>query len=200
MIGFFCLNFVIYFFITWFPTYLMQARGFSLAQLGTLGPAARPGLDSLRLARRLHLRRTVPPRLEPDRGAQDLPGRRHADVLGHHLFGLRAQRLCRARLFRGGLWQPRLYRRQHLVLAGDVAPTPAHVASIGGIQNFAANIAGIVTTTFTGLMLTITSGSFRRAADRGGRLLPSGRRCLSVRHRGRRPVASPPAKPYSLTP
>jgi Na+/melibiose symporter-like transporter len=45
-------------------------------------------------------------------------------------------------------------------LPGDVAPTPAHVASIGGIQNFAANIAGIVTTTFTGLMLTITSGSF----------------------------------------
>ena len=37
MIGFFCLNFVIYFFITWFPSYLVQARGFSLAQLGTLG-------------------------------------------------------------------------------------------------------------------------------------------------------------------
>ncbi len=37
MLGFFCLNFVIYFFITWFPTYLVQARGFSLAQLGTLG-------------------------------------------------------------------------------------------------------------------------------------------------------------------
>jgi len=45
-------------------------------------------------------------------------------------------------------------------LPGDVAPTPAHVASIGGIQNFAANLAGIVTTSFTGLMLTITSGSF----------------------------------------
>jgi sugar phosphate permease len=37
MIGFFCLNFAFYFFITWFPTYLVQARGFSLAQLGTLG-------------------------------------------------------------------------------------------------------------------------------------------------------------------
>lgn len=37
MIGFFCVNFVFYFFITWFPTYLVQARGFSLAQLGTLG-------------------------------------------------------------------------------------------------------------------------------------------------------------------
>ena len=45
-------------------------------------------------------------------------------------------------------------------LPADVAPTPAHVASIGGIQNFAANVAGIITTTFTGLMLTITSGSF----------------------------------------
>ena len=45
MIGFFCLNFVIYFFITWFPTYLVKARGFSLAQLGTLGLL--PGLASI---------------------------------------------------------------------------------------------------------------------------------------------------------
>ena len=41
-----------------------------------------------------------------------------------------------------------------------MAPSPAHVASIGGIQNFASNLAGVVTTTFTGLMLTITGGSF----------------------------------------
>jgi sugar phosphate permease len=45
MIGFFCLNFVIYFFITWFPTYLVQARGFSLGQLGTLGLL--PGLVAI---------------------------------------------------------------------------------------------------------------------------------------------------------
>ena len=31
---------------------------------------------------------------------------------------------------------------------GDVAPTPGHVAPIGGIQNFASNLAGIVTTTY----------------------------------------------------
>ena len=43
---------------------------------------------------------------------------------------------------------------------GRRARRPAHVASIGGIQNFASNLAGIVTTTFTGVMLTITSGSF----------------------------------------
>jgi Na+/melibiose symporter-like transporter len=45
-------------------------------------------------------------------------------------------------------------------LPGDVAPTQAHVASIGGIQNFASNIAGIVLTTFTGLMVSLTKGSF----------------------------------------
>ena len=38
----FCLNFAIYFFITWFPSYLQEARGFSLARLGTLGMV--PGL------------------------------------------------------------------------------------------------------------------------------------------------------------
>src|ERR1700712_2836153 len=45
-------------------------------------------------------------------------------------------------------------------LPGDVAPTRAHVASIGGIQNFASNLAGVVTTSFTGVMLTITQCSF----------------------------------------
>jgi Na+/melibiose symporter-like transporter len=45
-------------------------------------------------------------------------------------------------------------------LPSDVAPTPDHVASIGGIQNFASNLAGIVITTFTGVMLAITKGSF----------------------------------------
>ena len=34
MLGFFCLNDVIYFFITWFPSYLVDARGFDLLQLG----------------------------------------------------------------------------------------------------------------------------------------------------------------------
>jgi MFS transporter, ACS family, D-galactonate transporter len=45
-------------------------------------------------------------------------------------------------------------------LPGDVAPTPGHVASIGGIQNFASNLAGIVITTFTGVMVAMTKGSF----------------------------------------
>jgi ACS family D-galactonate transporter-like MFS transporter len=45
-------------------------------------------------------------------------------------------------------------------LPGDIAPTQAHVASIGGIQNFASNLAGIALTTFTGVMVSLTKGSF----------------------------------------
>jgi Na+/melibiose symporter-like transporter len=45
-------------------------------------------------------------------------------------------------------------------LPADVAPSPAHVASIGGIQNFASNLAGISTATFTGVMVSITHGSY----------------------------------------
>lgn len=36
-VGFFCANLVNYFFLFWFPSYLMSARHFSLNQLGTLG-------------------------------------------------------------------------------------------------------------------------------------------------------------------
>ena len=45
-------------------------------------------------------------------------------------------------------------------LPADVAPTPQHVASLAGIQNFASNLAGIALTTFTGVMLQLTKGSF----------------------------------------
>ncbi len=160
MIGFFCLNFVIYFFITWFPTYLVQARGFSLAQLGTLGLL--PGLVSIPCG---------------------WLGGFTSDALYRHGWSLTA---ARKTCLVGGMlvssvitlsaFAPSVYvallcfaiaygslaftAASIWSLPGDVAPTPAHVASIGGIQNFASNLAGIVTTTFTGLMLTITSGSF----------------------------------------
>src|SRR5437762_7406384 len=46
------------------------------------------------------------------------------------------------------------------VVASEIAPTPGHVASIGGIQNFAGNLAGIMISAFTGQMLVLTKGSF----------------------------------------
>ena len=35
-------------------------------------------------------------------------------------------------------------------VVSEMAPTPGHVASISGINNFAGNLAGIMITTFTG--------------------------------------------------
>ncbi|MDO4259479.1 MAG: MFS transporter [Actinomycetaceae bacterium] len=37
MIGFFCVNFAVTFFLTWFPTYLVEERGFDLLKLGVYG-------------------------------------------------------------------------------------------------------------------------------------------------------------------
>lgn len=37
MIGFFCVNFMVTFFLTWFPTYLVGERGFDLLKLGIFG-------------------------------------------------------------------------------------------------------------------------------------------------------------------
>lgn len=160
MIGFFCLNFVIYFFITWFPTYLVRARGFSLAQLGTLGvlPAliAIPGgwiggftSDALY------------------RHGWSLTAARKTCLVGGMLassvitLSAYAPNVYVALLFFAIAYASLAFTAASIwSLPADVAPTSAHVASIGGIQNFASNLAGIVTTTFTGVMLTITSGSF----------------------------------------
>jgi sugar phosphate permease len=160
MIGFFCLNFVIYFFITWFPTYLIQARGFSLAQLGTLGLL--PGLASIPCgwlggftSDALYRRGWS---LTAARKTCLVGGMLMSSVITLSVFAPNAY----VALFFFALAYGSLAFTAASIwsLPADVAPTPAHVASIGGIQNFAANLAGIVTTSFTGLMLTITSGSF----------------------------------------
>ncbi len=57
------------------------------------GRAARCSVDSRRLARRLRLRLALPPRLEPDCGAQDLLGGWHVDVVRDHPLGLRIKHL-----------------------------------------------------------------------------------------------------------
>lgn len=160
MLGFFCLNFVIYFFITWFPTYLVTERGFSLKSLGTLGtiPAIASvvggwigGLTSDALYRR----------------GWSLTAARKTCIVGGMLMSssislsvftentyvmLGFFSLAYASLAFAGscIW----------CLPADVAPSPAHVASIGGIQNFASNTAGIFITTFTGFMLVMSNGSF----------------------------------------
>lgn len=160
MIGLFCLNFAIYFFITWFPSYLMETRNFSLKALGTLGmlPAllAIPGgwlggFTSDWLLRRgwsaTAARKTCLVTGMLLSSSIALSVFVENDLVCLSLFALAYASLS----FAGAnVW----------VIVGEIAPTPGHVASIGGIQNFAGNLAGIFITTFTGVMLTITKGSF----------------------------------------
>lgn len=160
MIGMFCLNFSIYFFITWFPSYLMQARGFSLSSLGTLGmlPAllAIPGGWLGGYVSDTMIRK----------GFSSTFARKSCMVFGMLLSTTIALSAfvesTYACLFFFALAYAGLSFAGANVwtLPGELAPTQKHIGSIGGIQNFAGNLAGIVTTTFTGLMLTITHGSF----------------------------------------
>jgi sugar phosphate permease len=160
MLGFFCLNFVIYFFITWFPSYLVETRGFSLKSLGTLGmiPAliAIPGgwlggYVSDTLFRRgwslTAARKTCMVGGMLLSSVITLSAFTENTYLMLAFFGIAYGSLAFAA---ASIWS----------LPGDVAPTPGHVASIGGIQNFASNLAGIVITTFTGVMVAMSKGSF----------------------------------------
>lgn len=160
MIGFFCMNFVKYFFITWFPTYLVASRGFSLTQLGTLG--AIPALMSIPgsvlggwLTDYLY------------RSGYSLTASRKiclsAGMLGSAVIGFAAfTDSIAVTLTLFSLTYASLAFTAAVIwtMPADVAPTKGHVASIGGIQNFASNLAGVVTTSATGLLLYISGGSF----------------------------------------
>jgi D-galactonate transporter len=158
MLGFFCLSFVIYFFITWFPSYLVKERGFTLLKLGVYGsiPAlfAIPcgylgGLTSDRLFRR-GLGLTRARKIPIVAGMLTSSSITLAVLVDSAALALALLALCYGSLAfaAASVWS----------LPSDVAPTPRHVASIGGIQNFASNLAGICIATFVGVMVGKTGG------------------------------------------
>ena len=160
MIGFFCLNFVIYFFITWFPSYLVNARGFTMLKVGTIGalPALCAvlggwigGYTSDALYRR----------------GWSLTAARKTCLVGGMIL---SSSVALAALVESQAAAVALFCLSYASLAfvgsniwslpADVAPTKAHVGSIAGIQNFASGLAGSITTTFTGYLVTQSHGSY----------------------------------------
>ncbi len=160
MIGFFCSNILNYFFITWYPSYLVEARHFSLSSVATIG--------------------AIPPLVAIAGG---LLGGFTADRLFRSGWSLtRARKTCLV----GGMLVSSVIVVAAIVpnigvsialfslsygavafaaaningLAPEIAPTRRHVALLQGIQTFGGNIAGIVTSTFTGVMVALTSGSY----------------------------------------
>ena len=160
MIGLFCLNFAIYFFITWFPSYMVQARGFSLKALGTMGMI--PALMAI--------------------AGNWLGGYTSDRLIKHGWSATKARKTClvSGMLMASSIGLSTVVTSTAACLAlfslayasltftganvwtvgSEIAPTPNHVASIAGIQNFAGNLAGIMISNFTGVMLVITKGSF----------------------------------------
>lgn len=171
MIGFFCLNYAIYFFITWFPTYLVKERGFDLLKLGIFG--ALPGIIAI---------------------GGSLLGGFTSDRLVRRGWSLnRARKTCLASgmvvssVIALAVLVPQAWQALALLsvsyaalafsaasvatLPSDVAPQADQVSSLAGIQNFASNVAGVLGPIVTGFLIAAT-GSFVLA------LLLSGALCL----------------------
>ena len=172
MIGLFCLNFAIYFFITWFPVYLLQARGFSLARAAAPS-ALLPGGDGASWATGW----AAMPRTGCSSRAGRTPRRARPAWSGGMLMassiGLSAfvesTWVCLA-LFTWPMPACPSPAPMCWTVASEIAPTPGHVASIGGIQNFAGNLAGIMITTFTGRDAGADQRIVPDPAGDGGRL------------------------------
>lgn len=160
VLGFFCLSFVLYFFITWFPSYLVDERGFDLLKLGFLGmiPAllAMPaqwlgGWLQTRLINRGHSV-TYARKLPLVSGlivssVIVFAGLVESAWLALALLALSQSALCFAA---SSLW----------ALPADVAPTPGNVGSLAGIQGFASNIAGFVSPLVVGILLDAFGGLY----------------------------------------
>jgi ACS family D-galactonate transporter-like MFS transporter len=160
VLGNFCIAFVIYWFVTWFPSYLVQGRGFDLPSLGLFGaiPAlvAVPtgwlgGIAADALVRR----------------GWDVTRARKTLIVGGLLLstcivlslftGSGAVAITLLSISYGALT---FANASVWLLPGELAPSSDHVASLAGIMNFAGSAAGVSTSIITGALLDLTGGSF----------------------------------------
>jgi len=159
MFGFFCLNSAIYFFITFFPSYLVKERGFNLLTLGFFG--AIPGICAVLfgwlggyLADRAVRAGSPVSKVRKTVIAGGLAGGSvimFAALVPEAWMALALLSIAYSSLAVAatGIWS----------LPADVAPSSRHVGSIGGLQNFASNLAGIFTPVLIGVLVDQT-GSF----------------------------------------
>lgn len=160
MIGFFCLNFAIYFFITWFPTFLMKARHFTLEDVRVYGLF--PALFAIPFG---WIGGAVSDALL-SRGWSATRARKTCLVGGMLVsciiaFAPLVESSASALVLMGISYAALAFTAANIwTLPGEVAPSASSVALIGGLQNGAANLAGIGISMFTGAMLSLTHGSF----------------------------------------
>ncbi|WP_406689004.1 MFS transporter [Saccharopolyspora sp. ID03-671] len=151
--GYTCRGVIIYFFITWYPDFLVDQQGFSLLELGLFG--AIPGLAAMVanwlgglfsdwLVRRgtpLAMARKIPLVIGM-LGASTIA---LASIAPNPVWALvfLTVSYCSAAVSTGAL----------LSLPADVAPTPRNVASLTGVQNFGSQLGGIIGPIVIGFLL-----------------------------------------------
>jgi len=178
MLGFFCLNFMITFFLTWFPTYLVNERGFNLLKLGVFG--------------------SIPP-------IAAILGSMAGGVVGDHLLkkGWSLNKTRKTCLVGGMLvcsviafaavvpeaWQALILMSISYASASFTIVTiwclPADVvdastvASLGATQNFFANIGSALSPIIIGVIYGIT-GSFQLPLVLTGAVVVAGALCFGL--------------------
>lgn len=159
VLGFFALNFAFYFFITWFPSYLVEARGLGVIKTGVFGmlpPLAAfaaeffGGWWSDRLTRRFGpTRGRKIPIVSSMLVASSIGLAAVVPSAGLALALLSLSMSCLA-VAAASVWS----------LPSDVAPSEDRVGAVGGLQNFAANIAGVLSPLVFGFAAGSGSAAF----------------------------------------
>lgn len=153
IMGYTCRGVIIYFFITWYPDFLVNQQGFDLLQLGLFG--AIPGLLAIgadwggglfsdwlvRRGTRLPLARKIP-LVAGMLGASSIALAALAPNPVLALVCLSAS-YCSAAFATGAL----------LSLPADIAPTPKSVGSLTGVQNFGSQLGGVIGPIFIGFLI-----------------------------------------------
>ena len=158
--GHFCWDSVQYFFLTWFPIYLVHVRGFTLAELGTLGVV--PPLMSI-------------PGSVFGGWASDFLARRHMSLTSARKLCLVFGMLCASTILLAALAHNVVISMAFFSLSyaglgftganmwalpADVAPANHYVATISGVVNCVGNMAVVIGSALAGVLLTAFGGSF----------------------------------------
>lgn len=161
-IGFFCYNYIKNFFLTWFPSYLVSEKGFSILKVGVWGiipsiAAVLGGIISGVITDYLITKgfsKTIARKLPLCVGLVCSSSIILANYTqsGYLALALLSFSFAMAIAASPSIW----------AIPGDIAPTTDLVGTIGGIQNTVSNIAGIVAPIITGYVV-YTTGRFEGA-------------------------------------
>lgn len=157
-IGFFCYNYIKNFYLTWFPSFLVMEKGFTVLGAGVF--AVIPSVGAI---------------------VGEIAAGSLTDCLIKRGFSVTFARklpLCCGLIFSGSIAFASLTESPYVALAimtfsfamaisaspsiwsipGDIAPSEDCVGTIGGIQNTFSNLAGIIAPIVTGAIVSATGG------------------------------------------